>query len=126
MTANAPLGAADLVPRRGPMPRCCSALPTRDDLASLPGGDCPEDVAITVIGVASNLLVRDGGIPGRRPSGWVRSFARRLMSRAGRVHRGALVRLDLDRGAGGAAMQALTGLEFLSGIPGTIGGAVFR
>lgn len=28
----------------------------------------PEDVPLTVVGVGSNLLVRDGGIPCRRPS----------------------------------------------------------
>ena len=35
----------------------------RDDLADFLAG-MPRDVPVTVIGVGSNLLVRDGGVPG--------------------------------------------------------------
>ena len=34
-----------------------------DDLAHFLG-HCPHDIPVTVLGVGSNLLVRDGGIPG--------------------------------------------------------------
>jgi UDP-N-acetylmuramate dehydrogenase len=80
----------------------------------------PADVPVTVIGVASNLLVRDGGVPG-------------VVVRLGRGFAGiALEGETLCVGAGAldgnvalAARNAgLSGLEFLSGIPGTIGGAV--
>jgi len=80
----------------------------------------PRDVPVTVLGVASNLLVRDGGIPG-------------IVIRLGR----AFVAVTTDgntvrAGAGALDLNvALTcreagiaGLEFLSGIPGTIGGAL--
>ncbi|MPY76506.1 MAG: UDP-N-acetylmuramate dehydrogenase [Alphaproteobacteria bacterium] len=80
----------------------------------------PEDIPLTVIGVASNLLIRDGGIPGVT----IRlrnAFARLDRTDAGvRAGAGAL---DINV-ARFAADEGLSGLEFLSGIPGTIGGAL--
>lgn len=90
-----------------------------EDLAAFLAGK-PDDVPVTVIGVGSNLLVRDGGVPG-------------VVVRLGRgfadvrvdgelVHCGAVA---LDVNVAQAARDAgLGGLEFLSGIPGTIGGAL--
>ena len=91
-----------------------------EDLASFLSG-CPEDIPVTVMGNASNMLVRDGGVRG-------------VVIRLGREFQG----LRIDGGcirAGGSAADlsiaraardaALGGLEFLAGIPGTIGGAVF-
>jgi UDP-N-acetylmuramate dehydrogenase len=80
----------------------------------------PEDVPVTVIGVGSNLLVRDGGVPG-------------VTIRLGREF--AEIDIDGDCVLVGAAALDLTvaatvceagigGLEFLSGVPGTIGGAL--
>ncbi len=88
------------------------------DLQSFLAG-CPADVAITVLGVGSNLLVRDGGIPGVVIR-LGRAFAE-IRTEGQHVYAGAAA-LDLNvalaaRGAG------IAGLEFLSGIPGTIGGA---
>jgi UDP-N-acetylmuramate dehydrogenase len=80
----------------------------------------PKDVPVTVIGVASNLLVRDGGVPGvviRLGRGFVGIKAEGEIVRAGA---GAL---DLNV-ALTARDAGLAGLEFLSGIPGTIGGAL--
>lgn len=80
----------------------------------------PEDIPLTVIGVASNLLIRDGGIPGVT----IRlrnAFAGLDRTDAGvRAGAGAL---DINV-ARFAADEGLSGLEFLSGIPGTIGGAL--
>ena len=83
-------------------------------LAHLPG-----DLPVTVIGVGSNLLVRDGGILGvviRLGKGFTD-----VMSTGGNeVRAGAGA---LDRAVARFAAQAgLAGLEFLSGIPGTVGG----
>jgi UDP-N-acetylmuramate dehydrogenase len=80
----------------------------------------PRDVPVTVLGVASNLLVRDGGIPGiviRLGRAFV------AMTTDGNTVRAGAGALDLNvaltcREAG------IAGLEFLSGIPGTIGGAL--
>ncbi len=77
-------------------------------------------IPVTVIGVGSNLLIRDGGVAG-------------VVIRLGKPFAG----IDIDgteivAGAGAtdiavshAAQRAgLAGLEFLRGIPGTVGGAV--
>jgi UDP-N-acetylmuramate dehydrogenase len=91
----------------------------RDDLAAFLR-ECPGDVPITVIGVASNLLVRDGGVPGVviRLGG---AFAD-IKTEDNEIIAGAAA-LDVNV-ARVACDASLTGLEFLSGIPGTIGGAV--
>jgi UDP-N-acetylmuramate dehydrogenase len=83
--------------------------------------DLPDSVPLTVIGAASNLIIRDGG---------VRGVVVRLAGRAF----GAIERDGDGVIAGAAALDAtvaehaaaagLAGLEFLCGIPGTIGGAV--
>jgi UDP-N-acetylmuramate dehydrogenase len=91
-----------------------------DDLAAFVAAK-PVDVAVTVLGVASNLLVRDGGIPGVVIR-LGRGFAPITAVDAETLEAGAaaldvnVARTALDSGIGG--------LEFLSGIPGTIGGAL--
>lgn len=86
-----------------------------DFLAGKPG-----DVPVTVIGVGSNLLVRSGGLDG-------------VVIRMGKPF--ANISIDGERVTAGAAAldvtvaataqkAGLTGLEFLSGIPGSIGGAL--
>jgi UDP-N-acetylmuramate dehydrogenase len=78
------------------------------------------DVPVIVIGVGSNLLVRDGGI-----AGVVVRLGRGLSEIALKddgLHVGAGA---LDANVALTAMQlGLGGLEFLSGIPGTIGGGL--
>ncbi len=80
----------------------------------------PADLRVSVIGVGSNLLVRDGGIPGvviRLPG----SFGK-VSADGTRVRVGAAA---LDAAVARAAADAgIGGLEFLRGIPGTIGGAL--
>lgn len=80
----------------------------------------PADVPVTVIGVASNLLVRDGGVPGVVIR-LGRGFAR--IAIAGALVTAGAGCLDLNV-ARSARDQGVAGLEFLSGIPGTIGGAL--
>ncbi len=83
-------------------------------------GNKPADVPVTVIGVGSNLLVRDGGIEGVVVR-LGRGFAYIEISGAeARVGAGAL-----DINVSFACLEAgVAGLEFLRGIPGTIGGAL--
>lgn len=72
------------------------------------------------IGVGSNLLIRDGGI-----SGTVVRLGRGFSALAiegSRIRAGAAV--PDAKLAQTAAIAGLAGLEFLRGIPGTIGGAV--
>ena len=99
-------------------PRCCSARPTSTDLAEFLAA-LPADVPVTVLGVGSNLLVRDGGIRGVVIR-LVRGFAD-IAVEGNEVVAGAGA-LDLNV-ALTARDHALAGLEFLFGIPGTIGGA---
>lgn len=80
---------------------------------------CPADVGVTVLGVGSNLLVRDGGIPGVVIR-LGRAFAE-IRTEGQHVHAGAAA-LDLNV-ALAARAAGIAGLEFLSGIPGTMGGA---
>ena len=78
------------------------------------------EIPVTVIGAGSNLIVRDGGVPG-------------VVIRLGRGFND--VRIEEQRVTAGTAMldvmvaraaqaAGVAGLAFLSGIPGTIGGAL--
>lgn len=92
-----------------------------DDLAQFLAG-CPEDIPITVLGVCSNIIIRDGGIPGVVIR-LGRSFAEIDHDpETGLITAGAAA-LDMNV-ARYAAREGRGGLEFLSGIPGTIGGAL--
>lgn len=89
------------------------------DLADFLRG-LPPDVPVTVIGVASNLLVRDGGIPGVTIR-LARGFAQ-IEVDGDDIRVGAGI-LDLNV-ALTAAEAGIAGLEFLSGVPGGIGGGL--
>jgi len=81
----------------------------------------PTDVTVTVIGVGSNLLIRDGGIPG---------VVIRLPSVFGKIERITETRIRVGAAAldgvvaRTAADLGIAGMEFLRGVPGTIGGAL--
>ena len=91
----------------------------RDDLAHFLRHK-PTDVPVIAIGVGSNLLVRDGGV-----AGVVVRLGRGLSEIALQddgLHVGAGA---LDANVALTALQlGLGGLEFLSGIPGTVGGGL--
>ena len=90
-----------------------------DDLAQFLAAK-PADVPVTVLGVGSNLLVRDGGVPGVVVR-LGRAFAG-ITATGSRIVAGAAA-LDLNV-ALVARDAGIGGLEFLSGVPGTIGGAL--
>jgi len=90
-----------------------------DDLATFLAG-CPTDIPVTVIGVGSNVWVRDGGIRGVVVR-LARGFTDITVQDAHIVAQGGALDINIARMALDAG---LAGLEFLSGIPGTIGGAV--
>jgi UDP-N-acetylmuramate dehydrogenase len=81
----------------------------------------PEEVPVYVVGVGSNLIVRDGGVPGVVIRLSPRSFGE-IATDGDNVHAGTAA-LD-KRVAETAAAANLSGLEFFFGIPGTIGGAL--
>lgn len=82
---------------------------------------CPGDVPVTVIGVGSNLLVRDGGVRGVVVR-LGRGFSRITRTEGDRLRVGTAA-LDVAV-ARAAQAEGLSGLEFYRGIPGAIGGAL--
>ncbi len=90
-----------------------------EDLVTLLAGVAP-GMPVTVLGAASNLIIRDGGLPGVvvRLGG---AFGEVVVERDGLVAGAAALDVTV---AEHAAAAGLAGLEFLCGIPGSIGGAV--
>jgi UDP-N-acetylmuramate dehydrogenase len=80
----------------------------------------PDETSLTVIGAASNMIIRDGGIDGVTIR-LARGFGDVVIEADGIVAGAAALDVTV---AETAAAQGLGGLEFLVGIPGTIGGAV--
>lgn len=82
----------------------------------------PEDVPLTVVGVGSNLLVRDGGIAGVVLRLSAKGFGQVELAGENRIKAGAIcpdkhvAAMAMDNGIGGFA--------FYYGIPGSIGGAL--
>jgi UDP-N-acetylmuramate dehydrogenase len=118
LTADAPLAGMTWFGVGGPAEVLFKPADA-DDLAQLLAGK-PADVPVTVLGVASNLLIRDGGVPGivlrlgRAFSG--------IRVEDGAIHAGAAA---LDGNVAMVARDAgIGGLEFLSGVPGTVGGGL--
>jgi UDP-N-acetylmuramate dehydrogenase len=80
----------------------------------------PPEIPITVIGAGSNLIVRDGGVPGV-----VIRLGRGFNDVKVEDHRVIVGAAMLDVMVARAAQAAgVAGLAFLSGIPGTVGGAL--
>ena len=118
LIANAPVGRQTWFGAGGSAEvlfRPADGVDLAEFLAALAPG-----IAATVIGIGSNILVRDGGIPGVtvRLGRGLASIA--IEREEVRVGAGALDRIV----AVAAAEAGVAGLEFLSGIPGTIGGSL--
>lgn len=93
---------------------------TYDELKEVISFFKSENIPITIIGNGTNLIVRDGGIRGAVIS---LSEMNKIIVEGENVYAGAGA--SLIKTAKIAMENSLTGLEFASGIPGTIGGAVF-
>jgi len=81
----------------------------------------PADLPLYVVGVGSNLIVRDGGMPGVVIRLSPRGFGETSVQ--GEIVSAGAAALD-KRVAETAAAANVSGLEFFFGIPGTIGGAL--
>ncbi|NRA30966.1 MAG: FAD-binding protein, partial [Parvularculaceae bacterium] len=95
-------------------------LPKTEEELSAILAAMPADEPLTVIGVGSNLLVRDGGIEGtviRLGPGFGKVAVDGRKVTAGAAALDAKVARE-------AAKAAVGGLGFMAGIPGTIGGAM--
>jgi UDP-N-acetylmuramate dehydrogenase len=84
-------------------------------------GRLPPEIPVTVVGLGSNLIVRDGGVPGVVIR-LGRGFGEVKVEEGTRIRAGTAVPdVKVSRAAQEAA---ITGLAFFRGIPGAIGGAL--
>lgn len=82
----------------------------------------PEDIPVTVIGLGSNLIIRDGGLPGVAVRLSVKGFGGVEQISPTRLRVGAGIP---DKFLAGKALEAgLSGFAFYHGIPGGLGGAL--
>ncbi|TAN54862.1 MAG: FAD-binding protein, partial [Rhodospirillales bacterium] len=118
LEADAPLGLQTWFGTGGPA-EVLFKPDDRDDLADFLK-ILPADIPVTVIGLGSNVLVRDGGIEG-------------VVIRLGKAFANvATIGLEVHCGSAApdanvarAAQQAgIAGFEYLIGVPGSIGGAI--
>ena len=118
-TENAPLGTVGWFRTGGTAEILFKPADQQDLIEFLK--NCPADIPVTVLGVMSNTIVRDGGVPGVviRPG---KDFTKIERLDETHIRAGASV-LDFTL-ARQAATFGIAGLEFFSGIPGTIGGAL--
>ncbi|WP_267212849.1 UDP-N-acetylmuramate dehydrogenase [Chelatococcus asaccharovorans] len=119
LEANAPMAPLSWFRTGGPA-QVLFTPADEDDLA-LFLAHAPRELPLIVVGLGSNLLVRDGGVPG-------------VVVRLGKGFGGITVEPDHRVRAGAAAPDVkvarvaaeagIDGLAFLRGIPGAIGGAL--
>ena len=115
---NMPLGPTTWFRVGGPaeiLVRPADVADLRQFLAAL-----PLEMPVVTIGAASNLIIRDGGIQGVTIK-LARGFTGITIDPDGVIAGAGALDVTV---AEHAAAAGLTGLEFLSGIPGTVGGAV--
>jgi UDP-N-acetylmuramate dehydrogenase len=119
LMANQPL--ADLTWFRVGGPAQVLFMPEDEDDLGYFLKNLPADIDVTVIGLGSNLIVRDGGVPGVVIR-LGRGFSDIKIEDHARVRAGAAVP---DVKVARAAQEAgIAGLAFYRGIPGAIGGAL--
>jgi UDP-N-acetylmuramate dehydrogenase len=119
LETNAPLADLTWFRAGGPAEVLFTPVDEADLAAFLK--DTPKDIPVYVIGVGSNLLVRDGGVPGvviRLGKGFAE-----ITEEPGHRVRAGTAALDV-RVARFALEKSIDSLTFLRGIPGTIGGAL--
>jgi UDP-N-acetylmuramate dehydrogenase len=120
LVANQPLAPITWFRVGGPAQLFFSPADT-EDLAYLLE-HLPPDVPVTIIGLGSNLIVRDGGVPGLVIRLGGKGFGEVVIEADGRLRAGAA--MPDVKVARVAADAGLDGLAFYRGIPGSIGGAL--
>ena len=117
-TPNAPMARHTWFGVGGPADVLFSPI-DEDDLANFLAA-CPVDIPIVTVGAGSNLLVRDGGVAG---------VVIKLGTHLNKIqHNGTCIIAQTGATDADVARYAqkvgIAGLEFLIGIPGTIGGGL--
>jgi UDP-N-acetylmuramate dehydrogenase len=120
LIANAPIAEATWFRVGGPAEVLFSPA-DEDDLACLLFV-LPREIPVTTIGLGSNLIVRDGGVPGLVIRLGGRAFGAVEIMDGARVAAGAAAPDQFVAKA--AAKAGVDGLAFLRGVPGSIGGAL--
>lgn len=120
MTANQPLAPFTWFRVGGPAQVLFSPADETDLAYFLK--NLPADIPVTVIGLGSNLIVRDGGIPGVTIRLGGRGFGEIEFLEGHRMRVGTAV--PDQKFARALAEQGVAGLEFYCGIPGSLGGAL--
>jgi UDP-N-acetylmuramate dehydrogenase len=120
LTANASL--ADLTWFRVGGPAQVLFSPADEDDLAYALSRLPQWIPVTVVGLGSNLIVRDGGVPGVVIRLGGRGFGRIDVEDGHRIRVGTAVP-DV-KVARAAADAGIDGLAFYRGIPGSIGGAL--
>ena len=92
-----------------------------DDLSEFLKNISP-DLCVTILGLGSNMIVRDGGIRGVVVK-FGREFAQISHDADNGIITAGAAALDMNVAKYGA-IHGLGGIEFLSGIPGSVGGAL--
>jgi UDP-N-acetylmuramate dehydrogenase len=119
LQADQPL--APIVWFRAGGPAAILAMPAdEEDLVFLMRA-VPEEIPVTIFGLGSNMLVRDGGVPGVVVRLSARGFGKAEVE-SNRLRVGAAL---ADKRAAAHALEAgIGGFAFYHGIPGGIGGAL--
>jgi UDP-N-acetylmuramate dehydrogenase len=120
LVADAPIAEATWFRVGGPAEALFSPA-DEDDLAYLLSA-LPREIPVTTIGLGSNLIVRDGGIPGLIIRLGGRAFGAVEIADDCRVVAGAAAPDQFVAKA--AAKAGVDGVAFLRGVPGSIGGAL--
>ncbi len=121
LTANAPLAPLVWFKCGGRAADWLFEPADADDLCAVPGRRSLGDMPVMALGLGSNLIVRDGGVPG---------VVVRLGKAFAQVERLDETSLRCGGGASGILVSStardagIAGLEFLRSIPGTVGGFV--
>jgi UDP-N-acetylmuramate dehydrogenase len=119
LLANQPL--AELTWFRVGGPAQLLFMPEDEEDLSYFQAHLPAEIPVTVVGLGSNLIVRDGGVPGVVIR-LGRGFSHVTAEEGARIRAGAAVP---DVKVARAAQEgAIAGLSFLRGIPGAVGGAL--
>ncbi len=97
-------------------------MPTDEDDLAYFLKNLPKEIPVTVVGLGSNLIVRDGGVAGAVVRLSAKGFGDIAVLDNHRLAIGAAVP-DI-RAARAAAEAGIDGLAFFRGIPGGVGGAL--
>jgi UDP-N-acetylmuramate dehydrogenase len=120
LTANAPLAPFTWFRVGGPAQLLFQ--PADEDDLSYVLSRLPREITVTVIGLGSNLIIRDGGLAGLVVRLGGKAFAAIETREDRTIVAGAAAP---DTAVAKAAAQAgIAGLEFYRGVPGAIGGAL--